>query len=219
MIVASQTIDYGWFLEQLKLVGYHVAIFAAIILLGYVVGRLVGEIVGKFVGRFGLDSTMRKTAIGRAVLKSGFTASELIKYVSKWAIYVVSILFALESLNIPYLGGPIDAVLNFIPKLIVALVIFIFGGALSDWASELVKKSFSHEGAPAFYTDLLGNLLKLVLYFVVITISLAELGIDVTILNIFAQALAWGIAIFVGVSAGIVVGWLLKDRLKEILPG
>lgn len=219
MPFASQAIEYGWLLEQLKLIGYHAAVFAAIVALGYVVGRLVGEVVGRSVDRFGLDATMRKTAIGRAVLKSGFTASELMKSVSKWSIYIVSLLFALQSLNIPYLEVPVNAVLNFIPNLIIALVIFIFGGALSDWAGEIAKKSFSHEGAPAFYTDLLGNLLKLVLYFVVIDISLTELGIDVTILNIIAQAFAWGIAIFVGISAGIVVGWLLKDRIREILPG
>ncbi|MEN3035426.1 MAG: hypothetical protein ABC537_03895 [Candidatus Methanosuratincola sp.] len=214
-----QTMDYGWLLEQLKLIGFHAAVFAAIIALGYVAGRLVGEIVGRSVDRFGFDATMRKTAIGRVVLKSGFTASELMKSVSKWSIYIVSLLFALESLNIPYLDGPVNAVLDFIPNLVIALIIFIFGGVLSDWAGEVAKKSFSHEGAPTFYTDLLGDLLKLVLYFVVITISLTELGIDVTILNLIAQALAWGIAIFVGVSAGIVVGWMLKDRLKEILPG
>lgn len=218
MASASQAIDYAWLLDQLKLIGFHAAVFSAIIILGYVVGRLVGEIVGRSVERFGFDATMRKTAIGRAVLKSGFTASELMKSVSKWPIYIVSLLFALESLNIPYLEGPVNAVLNFIPNLVIALVIFIFGGILSDWAGEIAKKSFSHEGSPAFYTDLLGNLLKLVLYFVVITISLTELGVDVTILNIIAQAFAWGVAIFVGVSAGIVVGWLLKDRLKDILP-
>ncbi|MEN3052554.1 MAG: hypothetical protein ABC536_02445 [Candidatus Methanosuratincola petrocarbonis] len=214
-----QAIDYDWLLEQLNLIGFHAAVFGVIIAFGYVVGRLVGEIVGRSVDRFGFDATMRKTAIGRAVLKSGFTASELMRSVSKWSIYIVSLLFALESLNIPYLEGPVNAMLNFIPNLVIALVIFIFGGILSDWAGEIAKKSFSHEGAPSFYTDLLGNLLKLVLYFVVITISLNELGIDVTLLNLIAQALAWGIAIFVGVSAGIVVGWLLKDRLKEILPG
>ncbi|MEJ5293062.1 MAG: hypothetical protein WHS82_05645 [Candidatus Methanosuratincola sp.] len=219
MTFVTQVIDYGWIIEQLKLVGYHGAVFTAIVLLGYVVGRLVGEIVGRSVDRFGFDATMRKTAIGRAVLKSGFTASELTKSVSKWSIYIVSILFALRSLNIPYLEDPVNAVLNFIPNLVIALVIFIFGGALSDWAGEIAKKSFSHEGVSTFYTDLLGNLLKLVLYFVVIDISLTQLGIDVTILNIIAQAFAWGVAIFVGISAGIVVGWLLKDRIREVLPG
>ncbi len=202
----------------MKIIGYHAAVFAVIVALGYVVGRLVGEVVGRSVDRFGLDVTMRKTAIGRAALKSGFTASELMKSVSKWSIYIVSLLFALQSLNIPYLEVPVNAMLNFIPNLIISLVIFIFGGALSDWAGEIAKKSFSQEGAPAFYTDMLGNLLKLALYFVVIDISLTELGIDVAILKIIAQAFAWGIAIFVGVSAGIVVGWLLKDRLKEIVP-
>ncbi|MDI9644309.1 MAG: hypothetical protein QFX35_03705 [Candidatus Verstraetearchaeota archaeon] len=179
-------------------------------------GRAVGEIVGRSFGKLGFDATMRKTAMGRAVLKSGFTSSELMKTLTKWAIYIVSLLLALRSLEVPFLEGPIDSVLDFIPNLIIALIIFVFGGVVSDWVGEIIKKSFIQEGGPAFYTDLIGNLLKAVLYFVVITIALSELRIDVTILNTIAQAFAWGLAIFVGISAGIVVGWMLKDRLKDL---
>ena len=112
----------------------------------------------------------------------------------------------------------VSAFLSNLPNLIGGIIILMVGIVLSDWMGELVKRSFSPEISQVPYMNLVGDGIKVILYFITITIALKQLGIDVTILYIVAQALAWGIALSLGVAAGIAVGWAIEDGIKDWLP-
>ncbi len=214
--VLGQAIDFSWFLENPAIVGYNLLIFAVIIFAGWVVGRAVGAVIGRLTSRFGADSIFRRTAIGRAIAKSDFTASQFFDLLSRWFVYIVAILLALNALGLPFISDQVTAILARMPNYIGAVIIFLVGVVFSDWIGELIRKSFTQEERSVLYVDLGGNLVKLVLYFVTLTIALSEAGVDVTILNTIAQALAWSVAIAVGVAAGIVIGWFVKERFHEI---
>ncbi len=47
--------------------------------------------------------------------------------------------------------------------------------------------------------------------------SLSKLKIDVCIIYIIAEQLAWGIGLGVGLSIAIIVGFGLKDRAPELM--
>ena len=73
---------------------------------------------------------------------------------------------------------------------------------ISDWLGEFVKKSSSPGKRDLLGLNIVGDVVKIVLYFVTLTLALNHLGVDVTILYIFAEAFAWAIAIAVGIAAG-----------------
>ncbi len=214
-IAAGQFISFQEFLDLLPVIGYKILIFSLVVIVGWVIGKLVGALIGKIVMKIGVDPIMRKTAIGRAVIRSGFTTSDFFKAIAKWTIYAVSILLALKAIDLPTINGPVDGVLEFLPNLIGGIIMLVAGAIIADIVGELIKKGAAPEHRDAFYLDLIANLVKVILYFMVITIVMSHIGMDVTILYTIAQAFAWGIAIFMGVTVGIIVGWLLKDRLKE----
>ena len=56
---------------------------------------------------------------------------------------------------------------------------------------------------------ILRGFITIMLYFVIITLALAQMKINVTILYIFAQAFAWSLAIALGIALGL----YLKDRM------
>lgn len=185
--------------------------------IGWVIGRVVGAFIGKLVSRAGADTAFRRTSIGRAILRAGYTASDFSNTLSRWVIYLVAILLALQNLQIPVISRAIEIFLIFLPNIIVAFIIFIAGFILSDWIGESIKKGISVESSQEQYLNIFGDTLKIILYFITITIALSQLGIDITIIYIVAQAFAWAVAISVGVASGIVVGWLIKDRVREWL--
>jgi putative Mn2+ efflux pump MntP len=204
-------------LSDLILVGYKALIFVAILIVGWIIGRAVGFLIGKVVSKAGGDALLRQTVIGRALMKSDYTSFKLSQTITKWIIYIVAFLAALETLSLPILTNYVSSFIIYLPRIVGAILILIIGIIVSDWMGELVKKSSSPEKRELFYLNAVGDVIKVVLYFVTITLSLSYLGVDVTILYIIAQAFAWAVAIFVGVVAGIVVGWTLKDRVKEWL--
>lgn len=198
-------------------VGYRALIFAVILGAGWVVGRLVGLLVRSSLSRLGADSILRKSSIGRAIIKSGYTASQFFDNVSRWIIYLAATLFALDSLGIPTISQSVSSFIDFLPDLVAGLLVLVVGFVLSDWFGEFIKRSIPQEQKDTFYLGTVAEILKVVLYFITITLALRQIGIDTTVLYIFAEAIAWGIAIAVGVAAGIVAGWFLKDRVKEWL--
>ncbi|HYB04950.1 MAG TPA: hypothetical protein VED17_10830 [Nitrososphaerales archaeon] len=205
----------GELVADVELVLYKAAIFLAIIVIGWVVGRVLGLLVGRILARAGGDSLLKQTVIGRALMRADFASFRLGNSVTKWLIYLSAFLYALYSLGLPVLTTSVLSVLDYLPVIVGSGIILIVGMILSDWLGEFVKKSVSPEKRELFYLSIVGDTIKVVLYFVTITLALTHLGVDVTILYIFSEAFAWAIAISVGVAAGIVVGWVLKDRVKE----
>jgi small-conductance mechanosensitive channel len=205
----------GELVADVELVLFKAAIFLAIIVIGWVVGKVLGLLVGRVLARAGGDSLLKQTVIGRALMRADFASFRLGNSVTKWLIYLSAFLYALYSLGLPVLTTSVLSVLDYLPVIIGSGIILIVGMILSDWVGEFVKKSVSPEKRELFYLNIVGDTIKVILYFVTITLALTHLGVDVTILYIFSEAFAWAIAISVGVAAGIIVGWVLKDRVKE----
>lgn len=203
--------------QYLLTMGYRVIVLAVVIGIGWILGRVLGWLVGRFVVSAGGEALLRHTAIGRALMKSGYTAGSFSRVLVKWIVYLTAILVGVDGLGVPLVSQSVTAFLDFLPSLIVSVGILIVGLILSDWIGEFVKRSMPPEQRDVLYIGMAADLLKILLYFVTFTIALANLHVDLTILYIIARPLAWALAIFVGVAAGIVVGWLLKDKMKEIL--
>jgi len=190
-------------------------VFAAIALaLGWVIGRLVSFLISSIVGKMGLEVVFRKTSVGRAILRAGHTPSSFFAMLGKGAIYLSAILSALKLLSIPLLTDSVQTIIEYLPNLIGGALILVVGFTFVDWISETVEKGVSSP----LQSSLLSGLVRILLCFVVITIALAQMKIDVTILYIFAQAFAWSLAIAIGIA----IGWNLKDKvglwLEKILP-
>jgi Mechanosensitive ion channel, conserved TM helix len=203
--------------QYLLVMAYRVVVLLVILAIGWALGRVVGWLVGRLVVSAGGDSLFRHTAIGRALMKSGYTAGTFSKVLAKWIIYLTAFLIGIDGLGLPLVSKSVGAFLNFLPALVTSIAILVVGLILSDWIGEFVKRAASPEQRDVFYVGILADFVKLVLYFVTFTIALANLNVDLTILYIVAQPLAWALAIFVGVAAGIVVGWTLKDKVKDLL--
>lgn len=202
-------------LADLGVIAYKALIFLVILAVGWLVGRIMGFVIGKFLSKVGGDSLLRQTVVGRAFLRSNYTSFKIGQAITKWIVYVIAFLVALETLSLPILTESVDSFLAYLPRIIGSLLILLIGIIFSDWIGEFVKKSTSPEKRELFYLTIVGDILKVVLYFVTITLALSRLGVDVTILYFIAQAFAWAVAIFVAVAAAIVVGWALKDKAKE----
>jgi len=177
--------------------------------LGWLIGRLVGFLLSSVIGKMGWESAFRRTSVGRAILRSGYTSSSFFAALGKGIVYMFAIISALNLLSIPFLTASVQAFLEYLPSLVEGVLILVAGLVFADWIGESVEKgSFS-----TVQSYLLGGLVRILLYFVSLTIALAQMKVDVTILYIFAQAFAWSLAIAIGIA----FGWYLKDRVTPWL--
>ena len=104
--------------------------------------------------------------------------------------------------------------IDFLPKLIGAGLILIVGSFFGDSVEDVFVRGIKVGNQIQVN---LGQALRFIVYFVSITIALAYLGFDVTILYLFAQAAALAIGISFGVMIAILFLSEYKESFKTIL--
>lgn len=178
-----------------------------ILIVGYIVGRLIGAAIKIFLVRvIGLDKWLEMKGLTDAAF--GISISSFISGLIKWYIYLVFIGAAVSRLNIPLLAPYMYNVVNYLPKIIAAAAILLFGLVLGEWLKRKVLET----------KIALRNELASVAKFVVVVIFL------VTALNtamVEATPILWvliiafgGIILALSIAVGIALGLILKDELR-----
>ncbi len=106
-----------------------------------------------------------------------------------------------------FLQGLIDLAWDFIPKLIIAILIFVIGWWLSKLVCRIIKKALAKGKADQTAISFIYSIVLCSLRILVIISALAELGINVT-------ALLTAIG-----AATVTIGLALQDTMKDIASG
>ncbi|ACB39227.1 hypothetical protein [Pyrobaculum neutrophilum] len=189
---------------------YHVAVSLLIAVLGFVLGRLLRLLLVRLLLRLGFDDWFRNFNIGRALLRSGYTAGEFFGSVAAWLTYLLSILLAAAylSLNFGYTEayGLIATVIGvYLFGFVKFFVISILGFILVDGFVEYIYKgalSKSEVVGPV------AEYIRVILYLVVITFALEQGGINVATLSAMLTPITWGLT-------AAVVAVLVAEALKK----
>jgi hypothetical protein len=196
------------------------SIIAAIVIvvLGYVVGAGVGRAVNYLIEKTGIERSFDQTETGKAFRKAGLDLSSFIGGLTKAFIIVISIMIALQVLNI---GGAIGdflvRVASYLPRLLGGIIIIVFGIALVEFLTSLVirvlKPIFPEQKLEV--VDMLRSLLLIGLVAVVLYIAL-------DLMQLAGQMVYPLILGFVIIGAGIALtDGLVKsitDEHKEFIP-
>lgn len=206
------TITIDQILAYITDLGIIVLQVALVLVLGIVIGKVGGLILNKVFSRIHTVESFRRSSIGRAILRAGYTPASFFATCFKFTVYIFT-LFVIVDIFFPKNAMASEAV-NFLPKLIGAILILLFGTSFGDGIEEV----FVEDVQVGKQTQIrLGQVLRFVIYFVSITIALAYLGFDVTILYLFAQAAALAIGISFGVMISILLISEYKENLKTLL--
>jgi len=196
------------------------SIIAAIVIvaLGYVVGTGVGRAVNYLIEKAGIEKSFDQTETGKAFRKAGLDLSSFIGGLTKAFIIVISIMIALQVLNI---GGAIGdfliRVASYLPRLLGGIIIIVFGIALVEFLTSLIsrvlKPIFPEQKSEV--VDMLRSLLLIGLVAVVLYIAL-------DLMQLAGQMVYPLILGFVIIGAGIALtDGLVKsitDEHKEFIP-
>jgi hypothetical protein len=158
-------------------------IIAAIIILvlGYVIGMLVGKAVNKIVEKIGVEKTFDQSMAGKAFKSSGLDLSNLIGGIVQAFIFILSIVLAIQVLEI---GGTFGAYLatiaDYLPRLLGGILIIVLGTVFVDFLAsfigKMIRPMFSETKTEI--ADMLKNLL-----FIGLVAFILLLALDTMLLN------------------------------------
>jgi len=200
--------DFSYIEGLILLSGPKIVWALVALVLGWGMGRGLGWAVHNMTQRWALGRFFKRSSIGRAILLSGYTPARFFGSLTKWLVYLVALYEAVEILEIPAVRTVMREAVLYIPSLISGLIILIIGFTAADFVADIVRQA-GVTGTYAKAVNPFGDAIRLLLYFIVLVVTLSRLGIDVTILYMFAQPFAWSIALAIGIA----LGWHLKDRI------
>ncbi len=184
-----------------------------IIVLGIIISKIVANLVAKVLSKIGIDKLGDKLNEIELVQKMN-TEVKISKVFSKIIYYFLLFIFiiaATDVLNMTAISDLVMNAFNMIPKLLVGLVILIFGTLLADGIKNVVLAALDSLGIPS--ANLISSFLFYFLFINVVISAIAQADINTEFLE---QNLSIVVA---GLVSAFAIGYGLasKDMVANFL--
>jgi hypothetical protein len=210
--IALQNLWQGFLTFIPKLIGA-IIVFT----LGWIIAVAAGKLVVEVLNRLKFNKIFEKSgwtkALERAELK--VNASEFIGGVVKWIFIIVFLLAAVDILGLEQFAVLLTKVLNYLPNVVVAALIFVVAVIIADIVEKIVRAAL--EGAQFAYANIGGLIIKWAIWIFAILAILRQLLVVPELVEIFFGALVYGVVALLVISLGISFGLGGKDVAAEIL--
>src|SRR3954447_3770931 len=115
--------------------------FLVILIVGYIVAKVVAKIVDKVLERVGFDRAVERGGVKQALSKSKYDASDIVAKLAFWFIFIATLSIAFGQLGIAALEQPMAQLLALLPKILVAVVLVVVGGAIAAGVKSLLRNA------------------------------------------------------------------------------
>lgn len=210
-------------LNELVKILPNLAMAVAIFLIGWIIASIVAKILKRVLKKVGIDKLAQRLENIDIIQRSGIKIipSILLSKVVYYLLLFIFLITATEFLGMEAISDLMTSIMNYLPKLFSALLVFLIGIFVADFLKNIILTACKSLGIPA--ADLIANI---VFYFVflnviMITLSQADLKTDFMETNIsiilggiiFAFAIGYGFASR-GMMANLLASFYNKERIK-----
>lgn len=202
-------------------------IFAIIVfIVGLVAGIFIKRLLLILFEKLEIEKAFKEKWAERKVeeLEKKRGVSELLGDLTKYFIYILSILIALNILGLTAIQPLITSVFSYIPSIISAGIIFFLGLILAEVLGRIVgdaiegmggRKFTEHHGFPFTAPEFLESFTKFFIILIAIIMALDQLGISTQVLNLtFLTILS-----IAGGGALIFLVFLLYYSYEDLMAG
>ena len=197
-----------------SLVGQLPGIVAAIIVL--IVGGFVAVILGHalkvVLEKLRADDYVRKARLTKTIGHTHVPA--VAGEIFKWYILILFLQQAVALINLGTLTVLLGQFVAWLPNVIVAVVILLFGIASANY---IYYKTWEHSKQKGVKAS--ASILKTVIIFMVLMMSLKQIGVDVGILEHTFLLIVGALAIGIALALGIGLGLGLRKESENIIKG
>lgn len=186
-----------------------------IMLVGYLIARVVRWILATVLRRLKFDPLIERTGITGSLRGLG-VKMPLSQILAQTIFTLLLLSFLITSTRLMGLGAVsqlLENLLNFLPNIIAAVIIFLLGGVVAQFVGNLVT-TFGIAGGVT-YAARLGRIIQYMISLFVVVLALGQLGIDTAIL---VTAITIVIASF-GLALGLALGLGARGVVHNILAG
>ncbi len=206
-------VDWGQGIEDAwrDLTGFIPDLIAAIVVLlvGWFVARVIRKVVEKILQKINFDRYIDKSGLGAPIERAGWADSgKLLALLIYYGLMLVVIQLAIGVFGDTAVNEAFDGLIEFIPKLFVAIIIVIITGVVANTVRGLVSAAVSHMDAGNFISKAAFVAIWVIGAFAAIDqIEFAEDVVDT-----LWQTLAYSLGLIFVIKFGVGGIWAARDR-------
>jgi hypothetical protein len=177
-------------------------VFLVILLVAWLVAKALAKVVDVVLERVGFDRAVERGGVARALSRSKYDPSDIVAKLVFYAILLIGLSVAFGVFGPNPVSAYLAAVVGFIPRAIVAIVIVVVTAFLARMAYDLIAGGLGGLS----YGRMLASIASVAIWFFGIVAALNEIGVATAVtmpIEIAVLAALAGIAV-VGVGGGLV---------------
>jgi hypothetical protein len=184
-----------------------------VVLLGWGIGVLFGRVVSQIIKAIKIDEALRKAGVedflnrGGINLNSGAFLGGLVR----WFVILVFWVGAFEVLHLSQVTVFLRDILNYLPQVIVAVLILIAAGLVAEAMKRVVLSSAM--AAEVTSAGFLATVTKWVVWVFAILVALSQLGIA----SGFVQTIFTGLVVALSLGLGLAFGLGGQEAASRVI--
>lgn len=192
----------------------NIIIAAIIFVLGWVVGTIVGRGIQQLFRSARVDEALKRTGADEMMRKGGLTLNTgaFVGGLVKWFIVLVFLVASFDVLGLVEVNQFLQGVvLQYLPKVIVAVLVLLVAGVLGDAVQRTVTASA--RAAEVRSAGMLGAVARWAIWVFAFLIALSQLGIAAP----FFQTLFTGFIIALSLGVGLAFGLGGQEAAADVI--
>ncbi|MFF9563945.1 hypothetical protein ACF1AJ_11405 [Leifsonia sp. NPDC014704] len=185
-------------------------LFLVILIVGLIVASLITRGLTKLLRRVGFDRLVERGGVKNALAKSDLDASALISRILYWTLVLFVLQFAFGVFGPNPVSALLAAIIAFLPKVIVAIVIVIITAAIAAGVKMLIQNTLGGLS----YGKALANIVSIFLG-VIAALNQVDVATTVTTPILIAVLAVIAGVIIVGAGGGLIKP--MQERWETIL--
>ena len=187
-----------------------------LLIFGWFIAYGLGKLVSEILKKMKFDSLFAKEEWREAMQKAkiNLNASAFVGSIVKWVVYIIFIWAAVGAFGLVYFSQFMAEILNYIPNVIVAALIFVVAVILADFLSKIVV--VATEKAKFKFTSFAGEIVKWAIWIFAIFAILIQLGIARELIITLFTGIVALIVIAGGIAFGLGGQEFARDTLKDV---
>ncbi len=182
------------------------SLIGAIILfiIGWVLGSVIGKAVNQVVTSLKIDKLFESAGANTLMDRAGIklNVGRFVGVVVKWFIIVVFLMASLQIIGLTQVNDFLrEAVLYYLPKVIVASFVLVIATVIADAMHKLVNASAKAVNIRS--ANMLGSITRYAIWIFAFIIALSELGIATAFMQILFTGFIAALAIALGLAFGL----------------
>jgi len=188
-----------------------------IFVIGYLISVGIGKIIAELLKSIKFNKLFEKEGWKKALQRANVEVnpSEFVGVIFKWVFVIVSLLLAVDVLKLTSFAKFLSQVLDYVPNVIVAVLVFVVAVIITDIVEKLVRATV--ERLKVGYGYIVSSIVKWAIWIFTFFLILDQLLPKSLLIKTLYSSIVYGIVGALALGIGLAIGLGGKETAGKII--